>query len=62
MPGGFSEYGCILKTKTIFISRLLPSLDPPKSPLRRGTLSASCPPPFEGGLGGIEELGGADRF
>ncbi|MEG4319512.1 MULTISPECIES: hypothetical protein [unclassified Microcoleus] len=32
------------RTKTLCICRRSPRLLPPKSPLRRGTLSASCPP------------------
>jgi len=36
---------CQLKSKTLKKSRFYPSLDPPKSPLRRGTLSRLLSPP-----------------
>jgi len=35
--------GCQLKSKAFCISGLYQSLDPPKSPLRRGTLNALSP-------------------
>ena len=42
---------CLLNPKSLCISGLYRSLDPPKSPLRRGTLSALVPPFLRGARG-----------
>ena len=46
--------GCQLKPKALSISDLYRSLDPPKSPLRRGTLSALVHPLLRGARGDRE--------
>jgi len=43
--------GCQLKPKALSISDLYQSLDPPKSPLIRGTLNTLVPPLLRGARG-----------
>ena len=43
---------CQLKPESLDKSRFYLSPDPPKSPLRRGTLRRLLSPPWEGGVGG----------